>query len=78
MNQTLSDEQYYLDEDVIGSVNKYHRPAGHLIRNIAPTNRKKFGNWQEAVVALRLAPCGVCKPFFIELPRPERPRRIGF
>lgn len=42
MNQTLSDEQYYLDEDVMGSVNKYRRPACHLIRNTGPRTERNL------------------------------------
>lgn len=70
-------EDYFLDEEVIGSYTKYHRPFCHIVKNIDKRNRKRLRNWQEAVV-LGLTPCSICRPFYPDHePHPQK-KKIGF
>ena len=46
-------------------------------KNLEKTNRKLLQNWQYAV-AMGLAPCGVCNPFYIQPDQPSAKREIGF
>jgi len=69
------DDPYYTDEEVIAF--KYQRPDCPVISRIAKINRKRLQNWQLAV-ALRLAPCRSCNPFYLELQEPAAKTKIGF
>jgi methylphosphotriester-DNA--protein-cysteine methyltransferase len=68
---------YFLEEEVIGSSSKYHRPTCPAIRLIKRRNLKRLRNWQEAV-ALGLDPCPSCAPAAPHLRSAPAKRRVGF
>ncbi len=73
-SEAPTEEEFYMDQPVIGSAFMYHLRSCHHVARIYSRNHKLLRNAREAV-ELGLHPCSWCQPYY---PGPQMPPKVGF